>query len=181
MTRIIPWTLPPVKGGSIGGYTPQPTPEPVSNDPYDLSDVVLSMSYNAESAVFNVNTNYWATSGHLNISGVKILNTVEVASVIALVEVSGTLVYGGTSTMTKTIGKDTYRVDLSSVMTPQGGSSRLTGFKYYSLENIIDDSGMQRPKEYTVNLSDTSGLTANVVSITAYNANGVPLQEWMPE
>lgn len=43
MARIIPWTLPPVNGGSQGGYTPQPTPTPVLKS-YDFTNASFARS-----------------------------------------------------------------------------------------------------------------------------------------
>lgn len=45
MTRIIPWTLPPVKGGSIGGYTPASgDSDPVTPVQYfDFSNAVFKI------------------------------------------------------------------------------------------------------------------------------------------
>lgn len=96
MTRIIPWTLPPVKGGSIGGYTPAPTPEPPEPDPdpvYVTADNLAVQSRPAApgkiAAYFSNGASISAGSSRtsglngagLTITGIELVNAVGISTI----------------------------------------------------------------------------------------------------
>lgn len=219
MARIIPWSLPVISGGAIGGYTPkvEPAPEPVIpyNFPYILDNIetTVSMSVNHGSTRKGATLYYngskkssyfltYKTEGNkvtVGVSGVEIVDTQNVSSVIAKVKVSGSLVYsyytapnasstsnnGVAVASTKTVDLDTsVLVDISSIMTSQGGSAYLTanlGGTFETYMGALTDNGASWGAGYTGgNATITTLPTLEIESITVYNANGVAIQEWAP-
>lgn len=170
MARIIPWNLPPVKGGSIGGYTPQPTPTPSSSDPYDLDSMVVAADFGI--SVTNDGTYHSSVLPAVNISGVVINDTSAVSSVIATVKVTAgniVAVRNDSTTLTITVSEDQdYDVDISSIMSPVGGSS------YGETALSTWDSASR----YFVSIDASTTSTITLETITVYNSNGVPLQQW---
>lgn len=198
MAKIIPWTLPDVRGGSIGGYTPQPTPEPVTNYPFDLDGLVYSFKgFVAKFNIKNESGSYWKILGvynTLNISGVEILDATAVSSVIAnvtlptgfVVTYTGTRTNGQTETKTITLSEDvTVAVDISSIMTSAGGDAIVQNGSYeYAGVGVDDIIKELAGYDYGSNWTSVSVLTTGSIalsSVVVYNSNGVPIQEWMPE
>jgi len=108
MARIIPWKLPDVQGGSVGGYTPAPTPtppEPLTSYPYDLDNMSLSAEFVPQTVTktqYPVTTVYAGVYGLVSISGVKILDSSEVSSVIITVELTaGDITFTGADSSTE--------------------------------------------------------------------------------
>lgn len=220
MVRIIPWNLPPVNGGSIGGYTPkvEPTPEPTPvpyNYPYILDNMVVvdptievnhGSSRKGDKPAGSSNTDYYRwyqTEGNkitIGVSGVEIVDTQNVSSVIAKVNVSGSLVQSYcictpsngivASAQTKTDSdlNVNVNIDITTIMTPLGGSAtnvcNVGGtFETYLgyIKNANAPTGAYYSAQSTgANATITTAPTLTLVSITAYNSNGVPIQEWTP-
>lgn len=97
MSRIIPWNLPSVTGGSIGGYTPAPTPEPPEDKKFfDFTSVDVDYYGTSNTiVVYFPNTSINTTSKNLTVSsiigtlsGVTEINLVGVSSVSILVTAS---------------------------------------------------------------------------------------------
>ena len=212
MVRIIPWNLPPVNGGSIGGYTPkvEPTPEPTPipyNFPYILDNIVIedptivneSGSWRNTSGKIGSTTFYawWQTVGNrisVGSSGVEIVDTQNVSSVVAEVNVSGTMVRTyyerageGAEPLTKTnadLDVDV-QIDITSVMSSVGGSKSTVANVGGTLETLrgsnTSSTNHDPPYTYTggpVTITTTPTLTLK--RIVVYNSNGVALQEWTP-
>ena len=164
MVRIIPWNLPPVNGGSIGGYTPkvEPTPEPTPipyNFPYILDDIVIvdptivtdhgSWKSQKLSSTLWLWTQTDGNSISMGLSGVEIVDAQNVSSVIATVKVSGTMVRtyyynadfvdGHYPTATKTdsdLNVDVL-VDITSIMTKSGGNRSATANIGGTVESVV--------------------------------------------
>ena len=77
MTRIIPWTLPPVNGGSQGGYTPQPTPTP-AQEYYNIDNLTIVRGVPA----YGVRGSY----PKVNLSGIETIDVSGVASIVFICE-----------------------------------------------------------------------------------------------
>lgn len=218
MVRIIPWNLPPVNGGSIGGYTPkvEPAPEPTPvpyNYPYILDDIVIvdptlaikHGSLRSQQGESSVNAYYYWYQGvgntvTIGISGVEIVDTQNVSSVIAKIHASGTLAYTyytrsynpnyAQKTETKTISNLNVdiNIDISAIMTESGGtatnnSANVGGaFENYLgfFRNSSSPSGTAMANPVNQKPVITTLPTLSLVKITAYNGNGVPIQEWTP-
>jgi len=192
MSRIIPWKLPDVQGGSVGGYTPAPTPEPLTNYPYDLDNIVLSVEIKDNSGK-NSNPNnpnvLAGVYGLLSISGVVILDTTEVSSVIATVKLtSGSITFTGASGSAKTItpANDTFDVEIGSLMTLAGGTAEIvddTADSYTPAVKLFRSTGYSTSVGnyawYPASMTECNA-TLEVTAITVYNSNGIALQEWTP-
>ena len=96
MARIIPWKLPDVKGGSIGGYTPRTddaTPDPLSVH-YDFTDALFKGYGYDNLFYFNIqNKAYTAgsvadatTMDNTSLSGVTLLDAIGVSSLSCVLE-----------------------------------------------------------------------------------------------
>lgn len=187
MARIIPWKLPDVEGGSVGGYTPAPTPTPLINYPYDLDN--LSVDVQLFEIVRNnsdIGQGGYAvyTKGKIEVSNAVILDATGVSSVIATVDISsGTasyLINGGSRS--NTINAATIDVEIGSIMSVSGGEADITNNTTgsgYGYTKYIDAAF----ENYGAATSATAGsITSDItlVSIKVYNSNGVVLQEWTP-
>ena len=94
MVRIIPWSLPPVKGGSIGGYTPKVDPEPPTPEPeppaqyFDFSSVSItgndyhggSVHSTGSSIPAGTTATQTGDSGYLKLSGIQVVDLIGVSS-----------------------------------------------------------------------------------------------------
>lgn len=90
MVRIIPWDLPPIEGGSIGGYTPAPTPEPPAVKYLDFDNVDISVGGTPDKVTCRFNyivmtpntaTELTLTSYVGTLSGISSINLVGVSSI----------------------------------------------------------------------------------------------------
>lgn len=179
MARIIPWKLPDVQGGSVGGYTPAPTPTPLTNYPYDLDNLVATLDFDL--AKVKQSKYVVGLQARLNLSGTVILDASEVSSVIATVGCSsGDAVFEHPNETTTTASKaasSEFTLDVTSLMTNAGGSvsggDSLLLDKRYLSPLLADDS-----TNYCT--LDSTTVTLTLVSIIVYNGNGIALQEWEP-
>ena len=98
MARVIPWNLPSVAGGSIGGYTPAPTPPEPEDEVYlKFKDTVIfaRTSDNLRGATCGVDIGAGATgvktfnSFYGYFDGLEIVNLVGVSSIGLKVEAKG--------------------------------------------------------------------------------------------
>ena len=100
MARIIPWNLPSVAGGSIGGYTPAPTPpEPEDQQYFDFSDAVISYNDQPNVCFIHWSEQHGIAAGSdytddvaaltpTAISGIETVNLIGVSSVAIAVTTS---------------------------------------------------------------------------------------------
>jgi len=96
MVRIIPWKLPDVAGGSVGGYTPRGGGGGGDDDPpevhYDFSSAQLGVSYWTISPLISVGVgetkdiNKGKTTNGTSVSGISIIDAVGVASIKMKIE-----------------------------------------------------------------------------------------------
>lgn len=215
MARIIPWSLPSIQGGAVGGYTPkvEPAPEPVIpyNYPYILDNIQivaptlsLKMGKQRMDTTLKYNSHpyerpqYQVVGNNVNIgvSGVEIVDTQNVSSVIAKVHVSGTIKYKYTvfaeptsiTVQDKSVAVDTdVSINISSIMNTVGGSvaqNANVGGTFETLIGIYNTSAnsLRQSSSWTGQpaVSIDTPPTMEVVSIMVYNDNGVVIQEWYP-
>ena len=174
MTRIIPWTLPEVKGGSIGGYTERgggsggDDEDPVTVQHFDLTDLAFSTS---SDSIYTISANKTVaknatvdvksliTGANLYISGLQALDLTGVASCMLLITSEVQLPRG--NLVFNTVGR--FAVDLATL-----------AVSYSSIDSAT-----------ITNLStSSSGTASNVgiylegqanslsVKLFAYNGNG---------
>ena len=145
MVRIVPWGLPPVSGGSEGGYTPQPTPEPPAEDYYDFDNIDIKRTASQDhgvqlksaSTAFTANTPTSVTFTKLEmgtLTGVEAINLIGVSSVIIVCTLAP---YGDYTAVTD--GVLTLSMDpITKALTFVSGSAELTrssggSFAYHNL------------------------------------------------
>lgn len=166
-----------MNGGSVGGYTPAPTPV-VTDYPYDLDNMSLSVDFVENQASKN-RLRYVFISGKLSISGVTILDTTSVASVVASVHVApGTDVWDDAASSGQIIEAD-IDVEIGQIMTANGGDAEVSNLNQgdYDIDYIQNFYSLKEDS-YATLTSTTS--TIAVTKITVYNANGIAIQEWTP-
>jgi hypothetical protein len=150
MVRIIPWNLPPVAGGSEGGYTPQPTPEPPEPEVYiDIENIYIR--YSAENNMSckvdgSDKKKLTAFNGSNIIRNVVAVNLVGVSSISVVASVK----YGATNTGTVTVSVD-----------PQ------------NLQSMTFTSGTMTQNLTGVTVAD---LTITQYDLYVYNGNGEIMQ-----
>lgn len=176
MSKIIPWNLPEVAGGSVGGYTPDPTPTP-SVYPYDLDDIVYSTSFDLAGRTYANGNHHVYVKGLLTISGVKILDSSSVSSIIATVTVNAGTITWTNYTSAGDIIDNTVDVDISPYMSSIGGTADVTDEVSNDIA-YLSDGHAQKQASYPTFVSTTA--TIDLISIKVYNANGVVIQEWTP-
>lgn len=108
-----------------------------------------------------------------NVSGVKINDSTNAASVIAYVDVAASdIAITGNGTVSGTAQDVQLLYDITSACSPIGGEVNTTN---------VADTGL---KIYTNGVSKYETITLSNPTITmirVYNANGVVIQEWVPE
>lgn len=169
-----------MNGGSVGGYTPEPTPPTPTNYPYDLDNISFSDSFvlggHGVKGYPEKKASYY--KGVISISGVQILDSVNVASVKAIVHVTpGTNTWTNATDTSYTTHAADIEVDISGIMTQQGGSVDVYNETIgSSIKYILDFAAAGN---YYPTLQSTT-TTLTVTKINVYNANGVVIQEWTP-
>lgn len=197
MGRIIPWDLPKINGGSVGGYTPEPiptpepTPEPEVVGPYGFDDVVFTLSTSkltyGTSPTVVIGTEYSIPAGtntayaqkikpSVGISGVKIYDATNVNQVIAHCKIpkeAWEIDYGASTGRVTTVDYD-FDIDVSTIMSTIGGAvtKNLTSPFVYGVGEVAGKA--------TMDIVLPVGSLA-LKSIQVFGSNGVVLQEYFPE
>lgn len=186
--RIIPWALPPIAGGSQGGYTPRPGPQPIETDPYNFDDMQISldcpepMYWYPESGNKSspIPANFRLTT--VSISGIKVNDTSNVGSVIMTLtanseDISVTYLHSSVSDyITDIVDSLDLEYDISSICSEIGGETTQTNTVNYA---TWVKSGGSMIKSYCCFATET--ISDYTVMIRVYNSNGVIIQEWTNE
>ena len=173
MVRIIPWSLPPVKGGSIGGYTPKVDPTPPTPDPeppvqyYDFSSAGFTgncfISCNSTNIPANTPTDITGKGiyGGASITGISAIDLVGVAALS--VKVTSECTRSGVTIETDSL---VLSLDLLTyVPTFVGGNATVTA--------TSSQSGFTGGQVFGV----TGTLTSLVFTFYVFNSNGEVIQQ----
>lgn len=176
MSRIIPFELPPIKGGSQGGYTPGPTPTPTVT-PYNLSLMQLSTTFGA----FRPRESYGEedVGAKLTITGVTVNDDSQVSSVVIGYTMSAGTAKGWETGESQSPDRDITLDGVSSTadITSLFGSGPISDYVLFTAGvsyPAYDGSPIMYYK-----ITDVTS-TFEVTSIKVYDANGGLLQEWEP-